>query len=258
MPLRLAHIAKAVLPFELRYAARRLDWQRRYWAGFLDSSGAPVFCPIANREFRHFIRKKGLGVLTPSNGAAARHRLIWLYLERETTLFAGGKRLLHVAPERCLLERFSETPGLLYVPGDKMAKGYGSQSGVRRLDILALDFPEATFDYILCNHVLEHIVDDRTAMAEMFRVLVPGGSAILTVPLRHTPTLEDPSVTSPEQRKRLFGQWDHVRYYGPDIADRLRAVGFQVSLEPYATRFSEAERKRYGLGDTIIIRADKS
>jgi SAM-dependent methyltransferase len=261
MAMLATRLAKRLLPFETRYWFRRLDWRRRYLQGFLESGQGPghgpVECPIAGREFHHFVPRKRGGLMTPSNGALARHRLIWLYLERETALFSGGKRLLHVAPERCLFERFSRTPGLSYLPGDKMADGYGRQSGIQRIDLLQLAFDEGSFDYLLCNHVLEHLPDDHRAMRECFRVLVPGGTAIFTVPLRDGPTLEDPSVTSPADRKRLFGQWDHVRYYGPDIADRLAEVGFRVTLVPYADQFTDAERRRYGLTDTKIIRADK-
>jgi SAM-dependent methyltransferase len=255
--LSLTHAAKAVLPFELRFAVRRLDWAQRYLRGYLAPASTPKYCPIAQREFRHFAKTKRGGLLTPTNGAQARHRLIWLYLERETALLKGGKSLLHVAPERCLFDRFLTVPGLLYVAGDRMGHGSGRQSGVRPLDILAIDFAASTFDYVLCNHVLEHIVDDRTAMAEMFRVLKPCGTAIITVPLRQGHTLEDPSVTSPEQRKKLFGQWDHVRYYGDDIADRLAACGFSPRLIRYSESFDESERERYGLDRGIIVVAVK-
>jgi SAM-dependent methyltransferase len=253
----LTNAAKAVLPFEVRFAVRRLGWAQSYLRGYLAPSSGPKYCPIAQREFRHFARTARGGLLTPTNGAQARHRLIWLYLERETSLLAGGKSLLHIAPERCLLDRFNTVPGLLYVPGDKMGTGYGKQSAVRPLDILAIDFPEATFDYLLCNHVLEHIDADSRAMSEMFRVLKPGGTAIITVPLRRGPTLEDPTVTTSAQRKKLFGQWDHVRFYGEDITDRLTASGFEARVERYGDRFSEAERERFGLSRAGIIVASK-
>lgn len=251
------HAAKATLPFEVRFAVRRLNWAQKYMRGYLAAPAGPRYCPIAQRGFRHFATNKGGGEITPTNGAKGRHRLIWLYLERETTILAGDVSLLHVAPERCLFERFVAIPGLHYVPGDKMGRGYGRQAGVRDLDLLAIDFPAATFDYILCNHVLEHIEADTVAMGEMFRVLKPGGTAIVTVPMRQGPTLEDASAKTPAQRRRLFGQWDHVRFYGEDIAERLEGRGFEVRLEPYAERFSEAERARFGLDRSVIVVARK-
>ena len=83
-------------------------------------------------------------------------------------------------------------------------------------------------DVILCSHVLEHVEDDRKAMRELFRVLRPGGWAMIQVPLSSQPTFEDPSITDPAERERLFWQADHVRLYGLDIADRLREAGFNV------------------------------
>jgi SAM-dependent methyltransferase len=251
------HAAKATLPFELRFAVRRLDWAQKYMRGYAARSSGRKYCPIAQREFRHFARDRGGGLITPTNGAKARHRLIWLYIERETTLLRGNESLLHVAPERCLFDRFIAVPRLHYVPGDRMGKGYGKQAGVRELDLLAIDFPAATFDHVLCNHVLEHIEADTLAMREIFRVLKPGGSAIVTIPMRDGPTIEDPSATTPAQRKRLFGQWDHVRLYGDDISERLAACGFEVHLERYAREFSEAERARLGLDETVIVIARK-
>src|SRR5262249_12426105 len=78
-------------------------------------------------------------------------------------------------------------------------------------------------------HVLEHVPDDRRAMREFYRVLKPGGWAILLVPITVERTFEDPAVVDPAERLRLFGQEDHVRRYGPDYGDRLSEAGFAVS-----------------------------
>ena len=91
-----------------------------------------------------------------------------------------------------------------------------------------LPFSNDCFDALICNHVLEHVPDDHRAMAEMRRVLKPGGRALVTVPRGDGPSKEDPSVTSPEERLRLYGDTEHVRYYGEDFRDRLLSCGFQV------------------------------
>ena len=97
-----------------------------------------------------------------------------------------------------------------------------------RLDITAMDLPDGSFDLILCSHVLEHVPDDRAAMSELCRVLSPGGLALVLTPYRpDRPTYEDPSITSPLDRMVAFGQQDHVRIYGNDLADRLRGAGFE-------------------------------
>ena len=82
---------------------------------------------------------------------------------------------------------------------------------------------------MLCSHVLEHVPDDRAAISELRRVLRPRGTALVLTPYRpDRPTYEDPSVTKPLDRMVAFGQQDHVRIYGNDLADRLRTAGFDV------------------------------
>ncbi|MEO1173818.1 MAG: methyltransferase domain-containing protein, partial [Myxococcota bacterium] len=99
-----------------------------------------------------------------------------------------------------------------------------------RLDVTDIQFSEGHFDGILCNHVLEHVPDDRRAMSELYRVLAPAGWAVLAVPIdtNRAHTYEDPSITEPEDRAVHFGQSDHVRWYGRDYAGRLREAGFTV------------------------------
>ena len=115
-------------------------------------------------------------------------------------------------------------------------------------DITAIPLDDATFDVVVCNHVLEHIPDDRLAMRELRRILRPGGCmySIHPVYTELPSTFEDASVTDPDARRRLFGQIDHVRKYGPDFVERLSNAGFEVRVERYG---ADAEGVRYyGLG----------
>jgi ubiquinone/menaquinone biosynthesis C-methylase UbiE len=110
-----------------------------------------------------------------------------------------------------------------------------------RADITDLPFDDNRFDAIYCSHVLEHVPDDRKAMSELRRVLRPGGWAVLQVPIKLIVTYEDSAVTTPEDRERVFGQSDHVRIYGLDYKDRLREVGFKVTIVQYAKELSEED-----------------
>jgi SAM-dependent methyltransferase len=91
-----------------------------------------------------------------------------------------------------------------------------------------VDFKDDSLSLVYCSHVLEHIPDDVAAISEMHRVLEPGGKAVVLVPTGQEPTDEDPGVTDVAERIARFGQADHVRLYGDDIIDRLRAPGFEV------------------------------
>lgn len=165
------------------------------------------------------------GRLCPLCKSLERTRHFALYLE-QTSLLDGRPRMLHFAPERGLATRLRARLGDRYVTTDLFMRGVD-----RREDITRMRFPDGSFDLVYCSNVLEHIEDDRQAMAELFRVLAPGGTAILQVPIRGATTYEDPSITDPRERYEHFGQSDHVRYYGEDIRQRLETVGFEV--EPF-------------------------
>ena len=117
------------------------------------------------------------------------------------------------------------------------------------MDVGALPLDDNAFDLVICNHVLEHIPDDAKAMSELYRVLRPGGEAILQVPisLNLDRTYEDFSILSHEGREREFGQEDHCRIYGTDYRDRLELAGFTVRpLDPVGA-FGEDIVRRYAL-----------
>lgn len=124
-----------------------------------------------------------------------------------------------------------------------------------KADILDLPFEDNTYDVIICNHVLEHIVDDRKAMSELYRVMKSGGWGIVQVPMKNSleKTYEDFTITDPKERQKHFGQYDHVRWYGMDYFDRLKSVGFETEINFYSQKFSEAEIKRFGLNKNEIL-----
>ena len=137
-----------------------------------------------------------------------RERLIFLFLQQKRPeIFARRSRLLHVAPERSLLVKLRSSSTIDYVAAD-----LDSPNADVRMDITAITEKDETYDAILCNHVLEHIPDDRKAMAELHRVLRKGGFAILQVPIsaNASATYEDFSITESAAREEHFGQCDHV------------------------------------------------
>ncbi len=207
--------------------------------------GGAVQCPTCGCASARFLRGR-----CPSCGAASRQRLIALFLRRELGLVeAGAVRLLHLAPEPGLIRMLSAMANVDYVPGD-LVPDWGHE----RVDATAIHLAP-DFDGFITSHVLEHVSDDRAAMREMFRVLRPGGWAVVLVPIfeQLEATIEDDDARTPWARHVRYGQHDHVRMYGPDFAGRLRDAGFVVSSRRYAKELDAAEERRYGLNATDII-----
>ena len=223
-----------------------------------NSSQKKVYCPIAEKEFKIFV-KIGSNLITPTNGARSRQRLVWHYLQHKVKIQSNKIRLLHTAPERSFFEILTKLKNIDYVPGDKMVAGYSNQKGIQNIDLTNLEFDDFDFDCIVSNHVLEHIPNDMKAMSEIFRVLKVGGIAVITVPIKDTlsETYENPTIITPKSRKKHFGQWDHVRLYGLDIKDRLEKVGFNVEMIKYAEQFSREEYEKLGFQNDYIIIAKK-
>jgi SAM-dependent methyltransferase len=178
----------------------------------------------------------------PTCASLDRERLVYLFLMQRIDLLAGNARVLHVAPEGNLSAALSNRP--CYVAADLIA-----YEGLVQMDITDIHWPDASFDVVVCNHVLEHVVADRTAIREIHRVLEPGGIAILQVPISRSAltTHEDLSVTEPAERLRLFGQSDHVRLYGQDYPDRLRDAGFHVAIYNARAEFGDEVCERFAL-----------
>ncbi len=210
--------------------------------------------PIDGKSFRKFLpygyEKVRENVLSPSTLSLERHRLFWLYLKNETTFFSEEHKVLHFAPEQAFYKRFRNIKTLNYTTTD-----LNSPLADVKADICNLPFDDDTFDFIICNHVLEHIPNDKKAMRELYRILSPGGMAILQVPYdssRET-TFEDDSITDPKERAKIFGQYDHVRIYGMDYFDTLRSVGFDVDAVDYTAHLSEAEIDTYRLAKGELL-----
>ncbi|HZJ21259.1 MAG TPA: methyltransferase domain-containing protein [Pricia sp.] len=189
-------------------------------------------------------------VLSPSTLSLERHRLLWLYLKKETDFFSAPLKILHFAPEQAFYKRFRKLKNLDYTTTD-----LNSPLADVKADICNLPFENETFDVILCNHVLEHIPDDTKAMSEMHRVLKEGGWGIFQIPqdLKRDKTFEDDTITDKKERTKIFGQYDHVRIYGRDYFDKLRSVGFTVEEVDYTASLPTSDIERYRLAKGEII-----
>ena len=234
------------------YLIKMSYWVRPFLALYL--RGKKYEDPIDGKTFRKFL-PYGYGspranVLSPSTLSLERHRLLWLYLTRETDFFSKPLKVLHVAPEQAFYKRFKNQKNLTYITTDL----YSPLADVKA-DLCALPLEDDSFDVIFCNHVLEHIPDDTQAMRELYRVMKKGGWGIFQVPqdVNRVHTFEDDTITDPAERTRIFGQYDHVRVYGLDYFDRLRQVGFEVEEIIYSTHFTTEEIERYRIVPEEIL-----
>jgi len=242
----LIEFAKAVIPARYHERAGAIHREAEIIKHVASYIGIAHRCPCCGWHLRKFL-PYGVVVrhnaLCPRCNSLERHRLLWLYFKERTNLFTDRLRLLHFAPEQIFETAFKSLDNLDYITADLY-----SGSAMVKMDITDITSEDDSFDAIICSHVLEHVVDDKKAMKEMFRVLRPGGWVIIMVPISgEEKTFEDPSIVTPEDRERFFGQWNHVRFYGRDLKDRLESVGFDVKADGYVRELEKSKIRRYGL-----------
>lgn len=243
---------------------------RPAYRGFLAwrNRGANVECNLCGRLYsrmRPVMKRRADGSTYIDNNVAGlcwwcnsypRVRMLWHWFENKYAVDnLAGKRMLHVAPEAQLASKFIKVDGLDYRAIDLKCEGYDYPDYVVTGDVCSLNFTDNSFDIVICNHVLEHVKDDKRAMGEIWRVLKPGGVAVLMVPmdLELEQSYEEPAdveLTAAEREER-FGQFDHVRLYGRDYFERLTECGFRVERVKFARDVVE----RYELidGEEIVL-----
>lgn len=255
--IRLSYLARPIIAFSLK--------------------GDKFTDPIDGKSFKSMLpygyETQRNNVLSPSTLSLERHRLLWLYLNEQTDFFKpelvsgsditstkkirlrdtemnSALKVLHFAPEQAFYKLFRNQKNLDYTTTDLF-----SPLADVKADICNLPFDDNQYDVILCNHVLEHIPDDTKAMQELYRVLKPGGMAILQIPqdLKRATTFADDSITDQKERAKIFGQYDHVRIYGRDYFDKLRSIGFKVIEEDYTNKIAPALVEKYCLAKGEII-----
>jgi predicted SAM-dependent methyltransferase len=191
------------------------------------SVGSSKECPICGWTGHDFLKKRypnkpQPSFICPKCKSSQRHRFARLALQ--SRLRPESETILHFAPEPCI------EPWLRSMSGEYLSVDLVSPKAMAHMDITDLQIPDDTYTFVWCSHVLEHIPDDVKAMSEIYRVLQPGGFAVVMVPIYGPSTYENPEAVTPKQRLEHFRQEDHVRVYGSDIAERLANVGFKIEV----------------------------
>jgi len=210
------------------------------------------YCAVCESNVRRFLPfgdPPREYAMCPICGSLERHRLDWLMFTEYTDLFdCSPKAMLHVAPEKFFSERFQKIWNLDYLSAD-----LNNPKAMVKMDVTNIAYPDNTFSIIYCSHVLEHIPNDVKAISEFYRVLKPGGWAVLQVPVSADKTYEDPTIVEPEERKKHFGQWDHVRLCGPDYIDRMKWAGFDAECLRATDIVKETDCARMGFSSDRLI-----
>jgi SAM-dependent methyltransferase len=249
---------KKIIKFLLRTIPRPLLIRLSYLARkplTLLYKGNKTECPVCGHRFKKFMpygygNAPGENRLCPNCLSLERHRLLWLYLKEKTNFFSDNMKVLHIAPEQPFLKKFKNLKNLDYTTADLYSPIVDVKTDIRNMV-----FESDTFDFVICNHVLEHIDDEQRAMKELLRVLKSGGKAILQVPIDYSleKTFEDKTITSEKDREKFYGQYDHVRLYGKDYPQHLRKAGFEVKEDDFINSFTIEEQEKYRFDKQEII-----
>ncbi len=218
--------------------------------------GRGVECPICGSKYRKFMPygyvTSRANALCPCCLSLERHRLLWFYLTKETNILSAESKIIHIAPEVCIMKRlkklFKQNPEQ-YITAD-----LESPLADIHFDVLDIPLEDEFTDIIICNHIMEHVSSDFTAIKELYRIMKPGGWGIILSPveLDRKVTFEDDSIVDPAERSRIFGQYDHRRIYGQDYTQRLASAGFKVEDIDYTTILTSEIATLYALPEDHI------
>ena len=166
-------------------------------------------CNICKKNLRSFVSLENKDLLCPFCGSLSRNRRLW-HLLNEQNILTGN--IIHFSPSRTLFRKLRNYNNVSYISSDYENEFLADY----KFDITNIDQPSECFDVIICYHILEHIIDDKKAITELYRILKPSGIIIVQTPFKKGEIYEDISIISPLERKHHFGQEDHVRVYSVD------------------------------------------
>jgi len=182
----------------------------------------------------------------PHCGASDRDRHLTLYLRAAgLTARIAGARVLHFAPEKHVAELIVAHRPALYIQADK----FPTRAGIVQLDLTRIAAEDQSFDFVIANHVMEHVDDAQQSLAEIYRVLANGGFAIIQTPFASTltRTFEDSGIQGKSARLHAYGQEDHVRMYGRDIEAVFTSQGLVSRVKTHQVLLPEIDAARYGV-----------
>lgn len=167
-----------------------------------------------------------------------------------------NSRIIHFAPEKNLTSKIRSMEPKQYV----LADIYPNNDQVQQIDIVDVPFGDSAFDFIICNHVLEHVKEYKSALKEIYRILSPGGIGVLQTPYSKLlkSNFEDENINTNELRSYFYGQEDHCRVFSEDnLFTDLRDSGLELRMVKHSDHFNDQESQYYGVNkkeDLIMVR----
>ena len=220
-----------------------LNMIRQWYMVSLKYKGTRFYCPCCEKSFRCFLPygdPPRPGAACPLCGSLERHRLLWVYLKNKTNLFHDNLKVLHFAPEYIIQKKLKTMSNLEYISADLLAPA------MIHMDITNIIYNDNTIDVVLLSHVFEFVKDDKKAMEELYRVLKPGGWAILQTAIKRDTTLE---ISASSEEERAFDGTHNLRIYGHDYKEKLESVGFTVKVDNYVRTLDKNLIDRYRLDE---------
>jgi SAM-dependent methyltransferase len=215
---------------------------------------------IAEESFYETHKMIGAGYrknsICPVCSSVDRYRWVYWVMQNKTDILTKQNTVLHFAPEAPIYKILAKQSNIDYYPCD-LYPTYG----MHKVDVTDIPYRDDFFDYVIINHVLEHIADEKQALCELFRVLKPNGTVIISVPICRNleKTFEDSRISTKEDRLKYYGQEDHVRLYGLDYKSRFSQID-GVEIREFSPRkeMDDDMISKYGfIKDDVVMLCGK-
>lgn len=192
--------------------------------------GKNKYCNICNRKLKQFIKLSNSELMCPRCGSLSRNRRLWHFIQED--IKKENISILDFSPSRCLYRKFKTLNNINYVSSDFKNEFFADE----KFDITKIDYPSEKFDIVICYHILEHIADDKKAIHELGRILKPNGKCYIQTPFKEGETYENPAITDPKERAKIFGQEDHLRIYSlSGLKQRIEESGLFVEIVEFTS-----------------------
>lgn len=192
-------------------------------------------------------------------GSHDRERHIFMYFDK-LGIWDKMKNasILHFAPEKKVNEKISSIGTKSYIKADL----FPASDDVQKIDATNIPLENGSVDFIIANHILEHIPDYKKALAEFFRVLKPGGMLVCQTPFSKLlrKNFEDDGINTDQLRLVYYGQEDHVRVFSEKVLlESIQSSGFEMNIIEHSKYFTESDAFYYGVNkNEYLILVSKS